>query len=99
MKTRVIKIFPATIAIDKIEEIDEEDICDAIGEIANMVMGSVKKRLAESAGNLEVSIPSVVSGRELRNNLGEGAQKASVRINIEDEYIAELSLLYQDNSN
>ena len=87
------------LGLDTTEEIAEEDICDAIGEIANMVMGSVKKRLAESAGNLEVSIPSVVSGRELRNNLGEGAQKASVRINIEDEYVAELSLLYQEKSN
>ena len=87
------------LGLDTTEEIAEEDICDAIGEIANMVMGSVKRRLAESAGNLEVSIPSVVSGRELRNNLGEGAQKASVRINIEDEYVAELSLLYQEKSN
>ena len=87
------------LGIDTTEEIAEEDTCDAIGEIANMVMGSVKRRLAESAGNLEVSIPSVVSGRELRNNLGEVAQKASVRINIEDEYVAELSLLYQEKSN
>ncbi len=87
------------LGLDTTEKIAEEDICDAIGEIANMVMGSVKRRLAESAGNLEVSIPSVVSGRELRNNLGEGAHKTSVRINIEDEYVAELSLLYQEKSN
>ncbi|MCD6395004.1 MAG: chemotaxis protein CheX [Planctomycetes bacterium] len=87
------------LGLDTTEEIAEEDTCDAIGEIANMVMGSVKKRLAESAGNLEVSIPSVVSGHKLRNNLGEGARKASVRINIEDEYVTELSLLYHENSN
>ena len=87
------------LGIDTTEEIAEEDTCDAIGEIANMVMGSVKKRLTEQVGNLEVSIPSVVSGRELRNNLGERAQKTAIKINIEDEYVAELSLLYQENSN
>jgi len=86
------------LGIDTKDEIAEEDICDAIGEIANMLMGSVKKRLTESAGNLEVSIPSVISGRELKNNLGDGAQKTSVKINIEDEYVAELSLLYKENS-
>ncbi len=86
------------LGIDTTEEIVEEDTCDAIGEIANMLMGSVKKRLTETVGNLEVSIPSVISGRELRNNLGEGAQKISVKINIEDEYVAELSLLYRETS-
>ena len=86
------------LGIDTTEEIPEEDTCDAIGEIANMLMGSVKRRLTEDVGNLEVSIPSVISGRELRNNLGDGAQKTSVKINIEDEYVAELSLLYKENS-
>ncbi len=86
------------LGIDTTEEIAEEDTCDAIGEIANMLMGSVKKRLTENVGNLEVSIPSVISGRELKNNLGDGAQKTSVKINIEDEYVAELSLLYKENS-
>ncbi len=86
------------LGIDTTEQITEEDTCDAMGEIANMIMGSLKKRLTESVGNLEVSIPSVVSGRELKNNLGDGAQKTSVMINIEDEYVAELSLLYKENS-
>lgn len=86
------------LGIDTTEKITEEDTCDAMGEIANMIMGSLKKRLAESVGNLEVSIPSVVSGRELKNNLGEGARKTSVMINIEDEYVAELSLLYKESS-
>lgn len=32
------------------------------------------------------------------NDLGDRAEKTSVMINIEDEYVAELSLLYQENS-
>jgi len=85
------------LGMDTTAELTEADTCDAIGEVANMVMGSVKPRLLEKAGNLEVSIPSVVSGRELKNNLGDGAEKFSVKVNIEDEYVAELLLLYRES--
>lgn len=55
------------------DELGENDVSDAMGEIANMVMGTVKARIQNDVGNIEVSIPSVVQGRELRNSLGEGA--------------------------
>ena len=86
------------LGIEATEELTEGDTCDALGEIANMVMGSVKSRLLETVGNLEVSIPSVFSGRELNNNLGDGTKKNSIKVNIEDEYVAELSLLYRENT-
>ena len=86
------------LGIDADEQVTEEDTCDAIGEIANMVMGGVKSRLLEHIGNLEVSVPSVFSGRQIKNNLGDGAEKISIKVNIEDEYVAELSLLYRENS-
>lgn len=85
------------LALDADDEITEADTCDAIGEVANMVMGSVKKRMADSFGDLQVSIPSVVSGKELKNNLGDAAKKLVTKINIEDEYVSELSLLYREN--
>lgn len=87
------------LGIDTADELTEEDTYDAIGEIANMVMGSIKSRLLEKVDNLEVSIPFVVSGRELKNNLGEKTKKIMVKVNIEDEYVAELSLLYRENFN
>ena len=68
-----------------------------IEEIANMVMGGVKSRLLENISNLEISIPSVISGKKLKNSLGEGAEKISVKVNIEDEYVAELLLLYRES--
>lgn len=86
------------LGLDIDDELTDEDTCDAIGEVSNMVMGSVKKRMADTFGDLQVSIPTVVSGKELKNNLGEMARKISTMINIEDEYVAELSLLYRENS-
>ena len=60
-----------------------------------MVMGCFKSHLADAVGNLEVSMPTVLSGRELRNNLGEKAGRIIIRVNIADKYIAELSLLHR----
>lgn len=80
------------------EELGEDDISDAIGEIANMVMGAVKSRIQNETGNIEVSIPCVVQGRELRNSLGDIGGQVTVRVNIEDLYIAQFSLLYREGN-
>lgn len=78
------------------EELRPDDISDAIGEIANMVMGAVKSRIQNESGNVEVSIPCVVQGRELKNSLGERAQQVQVRVDIDAQFIAEFSLLYRE---
>ncbi len=80
------------------DDIGQEDICDAIGEVANLVMGSVKARLLEHVDDIQVSIPSVVKGHELINSLGDGANRISVKVSLEDEYIAELSFLCRENT-
>ncbi len=78
------------------DEVSENDISDAMGEIANMVMGAVKARIQNDVGSIEVSIPSVVQGRELKNSLGEGSGKVKIRVNIEEQYRAEFSLLFRE---
>jgi len=77
------------------DEVSEEDVSDAIGEIANMVMGTVKSRIQDEVGTIEVSIPSVVQGRELKKTHGEGTEMVKAKMNIEEEYSAEFSLLFR----
>jgi chemotaxis protein CheX len=79
------------------EEIDEDEVADAMGEVANMVMGSLKTRILETVGELHVSIPSVVSGNELVSSLGEDSRKIDIMVSI-DEMPAKFSLLYKDAS-
>ena len=86
------------LAMDPSEELSNEEICDALGEVTNMIMGSVKARLQNSKNNIAVSIPTVVSGRELQNSLGEGAIRTLVKVKVENEFIAELSMLYRESS-
>jgi chemotaxis protein CheX len=86
------------LAMDPSEELSEAEISDAIGEVTNMVMGGIKSRILDAVSNIEVSIPLVTSGQGLQNSLGEGAIKALVKVKFDNEYIAELSMLYRDNS-
>ena len=86
------------LAMDPSDELSDEEITDAIGEVTNMVMGGIKSRILDVVGNIEVSIPTVTSGQELQNSLGEGALKALVKVKFDNEYIAELSMLYRESS-
>jgi chemotaxis protein CheX len=79
--------------------ISEDEICDAVGEVTNIVMGSVKKRIRETFGEVQVSIPTVIRGREIRNSLGEPATKVQVKLNIDDKYLTEITLLYKEIAN
>jgi hypothetical protein len=47
--------------------------------------------------HLQVSIPVVVTGRNLQNSLGEGTQRVSVTVITSDNYIIELTLLYRES--
>ncbi|MEZ4599477.1 MAG: chemotaxis protein CheX [Syntrophotaleaceae bacterium] len=46
-----------------LDEINSE-VKDAIGELANMVAGGIKYLLPEGSQNIQLSIPSVISGRK-----------------------------------
>jgi len=87
------------LGMDPSEAISDDDVNDAIGEVANMVMGAVKARLQDEVGNVEVSIPSVVQGLELKNSLGERATELVVHANLEEEYNIRFSLLYRERTN
>lgn len=77
------------------EELSDEEIRDAIGEIANMVLGSVKANLLDVIGDVQVSIPMVVSGSELSNSIGEGAESIEMSISLDDS-MALLTLFYKE---
>lgn len=88
------------LGLTEAEELSEAEITDAIGEVTNMVMGSVKSRIQDSVGSLSVSIPTVVRGRSLDNSLGDHGnptRKSFMRLNVADEYTAELSLWYRQS--
>ena len=86
------------LGIDTSDEITEDEVCDALGEVTNMVMGSIKSRIVTDAGDVQVSIPIVVRGQNLANRLGERASKVMVKVNTEDEDVIEFSFLYRQST-
>lgn len=94
-QTNAKNIAANMLGLDVDDDISDDDVRDAIGEIANMVMGSIKARLMQQGvGNLEVSIPCVVTGKELTSSLGDKARRINETIIIDDEP-AELTFLYR----
>ena len=89
------------LGLTEADELGEAEIADAIGEVTNMVMGSVKSRIQEAVGVLNVSIPTVVRGHSLENSIGDhenSANRVLTKLNIADEYTAEISLQYRQKT-
>ncbi len=92
-----------TIAINMLamspdEQISEGEIRDAMGEVANMVMGTIKSAIQSDLQHLQVSIPVVVTGRNLQNSLGgEGTFKIPVCVITSENQSIELTLLYRES--
>ena len=78
-------------------ELSEGEIKDAIGEIANMILGSVKANLLDVIGDVQVSIPMVVSGLELSNSIGEGAENIEMSLSLDDA-MATITLFYKETA-
>lgn len=91
------QITVSMLGIDPLDEIYREEVIDTVGEVTNMIMEELKLRICENVGNLKVSIPSVVSGLELKSSLGDGASEVVVEVAVNDNYSARLSLLYRED--
>jgi CheY-specific phosphatase CheX len=73
----------------------EAEVIDAMGEVANLIMGGAKTRLLNEVKEIQISIPSVVQGRQLRTHTADGTTRVVVPVTIAAEFPAELSLLYR----
>lgn len=85
------------LGMDSVDELGDDDANDAMGEIVNMVMGSIKAR-EDAFSQVQVSIPTVIVGKEIEHSLGERATHAvSAYVTIAEQYPIELSLLWREH--
>lgn len=76
----------------EIEEIDD-DVKDAIGELANMLAGSVKSMLTETGSGLKLAIPSAISGTEYEVECLSDAEGVIVPFSMDEgEFLVECYL-------
>jgi chemotaxis protein CheX len=80
------------------ENLTNGEIIDALGEIANMVMGGVKTRLQDEIRDIAISIPSVLQGRQLQPHIGEGTSNIAIPVTIGRQHPTQLQLLYRQHT-
>ena len=76
------------------EEITDKEVAGALGEAANMVMGTLKSRIMDSFEDIQVSIPSVVSGNGFLCRPAEDLELVTITVSI-DGFPAKLDLMYR----
>ena len=50
----------------ELDEIDDEEVSDVIGELSNMIGGDLKSRFCDSGFPCQLSIPSIATGSDFR---------------------------------
>lgn len=86
-------VTASMLALEPGSPFSDNDIIDVVGEIANMIMGGIKTRVQPAIAHIEISIPSVLHGRQLQNRLGEAMTRIGVPVTIAQQHHAELSRL------
>ncbi len=75
-----------------VEEINE-DVHDAIGELANMLGGSIKACLAESSKDIELSLPTTVLGMQYSLQSQDDVKVMTIPFSVEGgEFLVEIQL-------
>ncbi|PID73057.1 MAG: chemotaxis protein CheX [Desulfobacterales bacterium] len=65
-----------------VEELDD-DVRDAIGEIANMIAGNLKVSYAKAGSNIELAIPTSIVGDSFKISGMANAKRITVQLKIE----------------
>jgi len=70
-----------------------EDVEDAVGELANMLGGNVKAVLVENGRDIDLSLPSTISGASYQFQSSKDVEKSLIRFRTESgSFLVELQL-------
>lgn len=80
------------------EEISNEEVNDAIGEVTNMVVGSIKSSLEKRPLDIVISIPTVIQGRCIKQCFGDNFNKIYTDVCLEDQFPLKILMEYRTTS-
>lgn len=69
----------------EVTEIDD-DVNDAMGEIANMIAGSFKQHLSKGGSDIQLSTPSVVNGSDYTVSSGNNIENITLKFDTNEEW-------------
>ena len=88
------QIMKSMLMMEEDEEVEPSEVKDAVGEVANLIIGGIKSRIADTLGNINISIPMVVEGQEVRPAIGAGAIRAETYAKS-DNFAISISIVYK----
>jgi chemotaxis protein CheX len=59
------KIARSMLMMEDAEPVESSAVQDAIGEVTNLVAGGFKARIMETMGTIDISVPTVISGKAI----------------------------------
>ena len=83
-QTLALQITASMLGMDVTEM--NEDVQDALGEVANMVAGSFKLHLARGGADIRISTPSVVTGSDYVISAGTLNDTMTLRFITDDDW-------------
>jgi CheY-specific phosphatase CheX len=86
------------LGIDNEGEIDEVAVADAIGEVANMTMGSIKHRIQNVYPDIHVSIPTVIAGKQLYPKPGPDFSRSMIAAMLNETYPITFTLFFKQTN-
>jgi chemotaxis protein CheX len=78
----------------EVDDVDDEDVSDCVGEVANMTGGNVKSALE---GSCQLSLPSVTTGRDYQVTVRGSRVTGRVAFLCDGELLV-VSLLQRDRA-
>jgi len=85
----------ASVMLDTELQEGDQDILDALGEVANMVAGNFKQHLTKGGSDIRLSTPSVVTGHEYLISCKE-AGSLNLLFDLDEEWLMVSVLLDMD---
>jgi len=75
-----------------VDEIND-DVQDAVGELANMLAGSVKLLFSDNAKDIKLSLPTTIFGKEYSYQSGENVDRVIIPFTVADgQFLVELRI-------
>ncbi|AQT69983.1 Chemotaxis protein CheC, inhibitor of MCP methylation [Anaerohalosphaera lusitana] len=76
------------------DEISDEEVEDALGEVVNLVLGGFKSRIANDLGEIQISVPMVIQAKDPSPGAGTGGEVADVFVKS-GEHELQMSVVYK----
>ncbi len=90
------KIARSMLMTEPEQLIEPADICDAFGELTNLVIGGIKSRINEIIQDIQISIPSVTEGLHIQPFPHKDMTRIDVEADTDGEPL-QLTMIYKMN--